>query len=78
MYGYIGIPLKLLTLDYVATLTTGWNKAEEGRWGAERAITTHIPSFNPGRYFTYPLDWVFDAVLNSSTDDMQNLAPPLT
>ena len=78
VYDDSGKPSKLLTLDSVSPLNTGCNKSEDGQQGAGGAITIHVPSFPPGICFTYPLDGVCDTVFNSSTNDMQNLAPPST
>ena len=45
--------------------------------GSDGARTTHYPPpFPPGRSYLNSLDRLFDAVLHSSIDDMQNLAPP--
>ena len=76
VYNNIGIPSKLLALDAVAPLNTGWKKSDNRRCRADGSTTIHAPYFTPGRSSRDPIDRVWDAVLHSSTNDIQNLAPP--
>ena len=78
VYNNSGIPSKLLTLDAVAPLNTGWNKADNRRWGDDGSITTHSPSFPSVISSSDLLVRVCDAVLHSSTNYMHNLTPPST
>ena len=78
VYDNSGIPLKLLILYDVAPLNTGWKKADDRRLGDDGSITTHSPSFPPGISFPDLISRVCDAVLYSSTKNIQNLTPPST
>ena len=72
------IPSKHLTLEAMDPLNTGWNNTEDRKWGTDRSITTNTPYFPSGSYSPEPLAQVCDAVFNSSTDEMQNIAPLAT
>ena len=71
-------PSKRLTLDAIATLSTGWNKSEDIRWGDDGAINTHAHLFSHVISYPGPIDLVCCTVLYSSTNDMQNISSPST